>query len=107
MTGKEVKDSKAVSILEVEQILEKNSGATPTYEQQIALEHAKKVASPKGNEKAKKALEELKTMTEPTVIKILEVMPRSAMTLKQILAREKKTYTEEEIAKILEITKGK
>lgn len=108
MPGKDIKESRAVSIAEVAEILEKNSGATPTYEQQIALEHAKRVASPKGTEKMKKELMDMNLMTEKTAIKLLEVMPRNQMTLKQILAGEKnRTYTDEEVAKILALTKGK
>ena len=105
--GKEVKESKPVSITEVAKILEDNSGATPTYEQKVALEHAKKVSEGKSPEKIRKALEALNLMTEAGVIKVLEVMPKNAMTLRQVLAREKRTYSDEDINKILELTKGK
>ena len=50
MIGNEVKESKPVSISEVAKILEENSGATPTYEQQVALEHAKKVLRERAGE---------------------------------------------------------
>lgn len=107
MIGKEVKDSKPVSITEVAKILEDNSGATPTYEQQVALEHAKKVSEGKSPEKIRKALEALNLMSESGVIKVLEVMPKNAMTVRQVLAREKRAYSDEDIGKILELTKGK
>ena len=105
MTGKEVKESKPVSIAEVVKILEESSGATPTYEQQVALEHAKKFSEGKAPEKTRKSLEELNLMTEASVIKVLEIMPKNATTLRQVLSREKRTYTDEDIAKILELTK--
>ena len=107
MIGKEVTESKPVSITEVVKILEENSGATPTYEQKVALEHAKKVSEGKNPEKIRKALEALNLMTEASVIKVLEVMPRNAMTLRHVLSREKRTYSDEDIAKVLELTKCK
>ncbi len=107
MIGKEVTESKPVSIGEVMKILEDNSGATPTYEQQVALEHAKKVSEGKGGEKIRKALEGLNLMSEASVIKVLEIMPKNAMTLRHVLAREKRTYSDEDLAKVLELTKGK
>ena len=44
-------------------------------------------------------------MTESSVIKVLEIMPKNAMTLRHVLAREKRTYSDEDIAKILELTR--
>lgn len=107
MIGKEIKDSKPVSIAEVVKILEENSGATPTYEQHVALEHAKKISEGKNAEKARKGLEALNLMTESSVIKVMEIMPKNANTLRHVLAREKRNYSDEDIAKILELTKGK
>ena len=106
MIGREVKESKPVSISEVAKILEDNSGATPTYEQQVALEHAKKVTEGK-TEKIRKSLEDLKIISEQGVIKVLEVMPKNMSTLRQVLSREKKTFADEDLTKILELTKGK
>jgi DNA-directed RNA polymerase subunit F len=106
MIGKEVKESKPVSITEVAKILEDNSGATPTYEQQVALEHAKKVSEGKSPEKIRKALEALNLMSEPSVIKVLEVWPKNMATLRQVLVREKRTYSDEDLNKVLELIKG-
>lgn len=107
MNGREVAESKPVSITEVVKILEENSGATPTYEQQVALEHAKKVSEGKSPEKIRKALEALNIMSEASVIKVMEIMPKNANTLRHVLSREKRTYSDEDIAKVLELTKGK
>lgn len=107
MIGHELKESKPVSITEVAKILEENSGATPTYEQQVALEHAKKVSDGKTPEKIRKSLEALNLMSEAGVIKILEIMPKNASTLRQCLSREKRSYTDEDISKVLELVKGK
>jgi DNA-directed RNA polymerase subunit F len=107
MNGREVAESKPVSITEVVKILEENSGATPTYEQQVALEHAKKVSEGKSPEKIRKALEALNLMSEASVIKVMEIMPKNANTLRHVLSREKRTYSDEDIAKVLELTKGK
>src|ERR1035441_5535210 len=107
MNGREIADSKPVSISEVVKILEENSGATPTYEQQVALEHAKKVTEGKNPERIRKALEGLNLMTEASVIKVLEIMPKKAMTIRHVLAREKRTYSDEDIGKVLELTKSK
>ncbi|MDE1865063.1 MAG: hypothetical protein KGH94_00270 [Candidatus Micrarchaeota archaeon] len=106
MIGKEVKGSKPVSISEVAKILEENSGATPTYEQQVALEHAKKVAEGKSHEKVRKALEGLNLMSEAGVIKVLETWPKNMSTLRQVLSREKKTFSDEDLNKVLELIKG-
>jgi DNA-directed RNA polymerase subunit F len=107
MIGREVKESKPVSITEVAKILEENSGATPTYEQTVALEHAKKVSEGKSSEKIRKSLEGLNLMTEAGVIKVLEIMPRNMATLRHVLAREKRSYSDEDLNKILELTKSK
>ena len=109
MIGKESKEGKVVPINAVIEILEerKKSGDL-TYEQQIALEHSKKFAQTKAqNEKTKKALEALGTLNTKSVFKILEIMPRNAMLLKQILMQEKKTFSEDDIKNILAITREK
>ncbi len=108
MIGRESKQTRLAALYEVVDILEeRKKGRELTYEQQIALEHAKKLA--KGTEQSKKArneLEKLGSLSEKSVIKILEVMPKDAMLLRQVLAQEGKVFSEEQIAKILAITKG-
>jgi DNA-directed RNA polymerase subunit F len=109
MLGKEVKESKAVSINEVVEILESRKKSSElTYEQQIALEHAKKfVQSTARAEKLNKALDALGILSLKGILKVIEIMPKNAMLLKQILVQEKKTFTEEDISKILAIIREK
>lgn len=104
----DVKDTKVVSVDDVIGILEEHKGAELTYEQTLALQHAKKFAIARSkNEKLKKELEALGLLNDRSVIKILEVMPKNQMTLRQILAQERKTFSDEEVTKILAMTKDK
>lgn len=109
MIGKQAGAGEAVPIDEVIAILEerKKSGEL-TYEQQIALEHSKKFVQNKAHiEKTKKAIEALNMLSSRGVLKVLEIMPKNAMLLRQILAQEKKAFTDEDVNKILAITKEK
>ena len=105
----EIKETKLVSIDEVIKILEESKGSTDlTYEQQLALQHAKKSGVPKAkSEKIAKTLKEMGILEERSIIKILEIMPKNVMTLRQILMQERRAYTDEEINKILALTKEK
>jgi DNA-directed RNA polymerase subunit F len=104
----DVKDTKIVSIEDVIEILESKEGTDPTYEQQLALQHAKKLSVTKSKaDKIKKELEGTGVLSERSIIKILEIMPKNQMTLRQILAQDRKTYSDEEVGKIFEITKEK
>ena len=104
----DVKETKIVSVDDVIGILEDNKGADLSYEQQLALQHAKKFAIARSkNDKLKKELEAMDLLSDRSVIKILEVMPKNQMTLRQILAGERKTFTDEEVNKILAMTKEK
>ncbi len=103
----EVKDTKVASIDDVISILESDKSEL-TYEQQLALQHAKKFEM--STAKAKriiKALGEMGNLSERSMVKIIEIMPKNQMTLKQILISERKTYAEDEINKILALTKEK
>lgn len=105
----EIKETKMVSIEEVIQVLEDSKGSADlTYEQQLALQHAKKFAVTKAkSEKIGKSLKELGILEEKSIIKILEIMPKNAMTLRQILMQERRTFSDEEVNKILAFTKEK
>lgn len=107
MIGKEVKDSRPISVQEALEILEKSEksgkGAL-TYEQQIALEHAKKFSAPKAKaEKMRKALDALGTLSLRAILKIVEIGPRNMMLLRQILMKE--DVDEDTIKKALAIVK--
>ncbi|MGC8496024.1 MAG: hypothetical protein ACP5RM_00570 [Candidatus Micrarchaeia archaeon] len=108
MIGKGIINKKVATIDEVLDILEsrKDSGDL-TYEQQIALEHTKKLAAEKQKlSKVKKELQEMQIKDE-CIAKILEIMPSNIMLLKQILAGCKNSLDEETVAKVLEVVKGK
>lgn len=109
MIGKESKHVSNASLSEVLEILEKRKKEKElTYEQQIAYEHASKFAGSKAAEqKVRKALEETGYLSPDTIITLLNIMPKSEMLLKQILASEKKTFADEDIKKILSIVNQK
>ncbi len=109
MIGKESKNTGHVSLNEALEILEaRKKERELTYEQQIALEHASKFATSKSSEqKTRKALEELGTLSQRTVLAILNTMPKSETLLKQILVGEKKAFTDAEIKKIMSIVNPK
>jgi DNA-directed RNA polymerase subunit F len=108
MIGSESKQTGLASIYDVVRILEeRKKGKDLTYEQQLALEHATKlVKEGEQPKKIKAELEKLGILGERSVIKLMEIMPKNATLLKQVLAQEGKVFSEEEIAKILAITKG-
>ena len=103
----EVKETRAVLIDEVIGVLEDKKASDLTYEQQLALQHAKKFSAAKA--KAEKLRKELSAMgiSDRSAIKMLEIMPKSAMTIRQILAPERKNYSDEEVNKMLSILKEK
>jgi DNA-directed RNA polymerase subunit F len=103
----DVKETKIVSIDEVIKVLEDNKSEL-TYEQQLALQHAKKFGTPKAkNDKLKKELDATGLLSEKSVIKIMEIMPKNMMTLRQIIAQERKTFSDEDVKKLLELIKEK
>ncbi len=104
----EVKETKIIPIDEVIEILENHKSSELTYEQQLALQHAKKFSATRArSDKVRKELEGTGLLTDRSVIKILEIMPKNHMTLRQILAQERKSFTDEEVNKLLAITKEK
>jgi len=108
MIGEGIENRKAVPLGQVSDILEKGKVADPTYEQQVASEHAKKFAQKAAAEaKMLDAIRGLKLVSEITAVKIAELKPQGMMMLKQITMHDKKTFTDEDYAKIMAITKGK
>jgi DNA-directed RNA polymerase subunit F len=108
MIGKGSEPGPVLSLGKVKELLEqrKKKGEL-TYEQQLAEEHAKKFASGSDSaaDKMVKAFLEL-GMSEAAAVKLADILPKNAMTAKQILMHENKTFSEEEISKILSIIKG-
>jgi len=109
MIGKEITGKKVAMIDEVLDILEerKKSGDI-TYEQQLALEHTKKFAQETQKlAKIKKELNEMGTLKDECIAKILEIMPSNVMMLRQVLAGCKNTVDDVTVNKIFAIVKGK
>jgi DNA-directed RNA polymerase subunit F len=107
MIGKETEGETAVSLNDVKRILDdRKKGKELTYEQQLAYEHAKRFTPlEKGKEdKLRKALAEF-GLSDRSVIKIIDILPKSAMTLRQILVHENKTFDDAEVVKILAAVK--
>ncbi len=103
----EIKETKIASVDDVISILEANKTEL-TYEQQLAFQHAQKSAVTDSKaKKIRKALEEMGNVSERSIVKIIEIMPKNNMTLRQILSSERKSYTDEEVNKILALTKEK
>jgi DNA-directed RNA polymerase subunit F len=103
----EIKETKIASVDDVISILEHDKSEL-TYEQQLAFQHAQKFAVTDARaKKIRKALEEFGNLSERSIIKIIEIMPKNNMTLRQILASERKSFPDEEVNKILALTKEK
>ncbi|NIM47557.1 MAG: DNA-directed RNA polymerase subunit F [Candidatus Aenigmarchaeota archaeon] len=78
-----------------------------SYEQKLALDHLNKFSKISASD-AKKFLEELSQvlrMSDETMVKILDLTPKTPDELRMIFAREKFSLKDKEIKKILEIVK--
>ena len=95
-----------VSLAEVKNLLEKEEKKRElTYEQKLALEHAKHFAK-LGITKSKKMADELITIdriTEPFAYKIVDILPMHPDEVRAIFAKERFTLEGDEIKKILKI----
>lgn len=104
----EITSTKPVSLTEVKNILEKrekeNSEGKLEYEQNLALEHAKKFSKYEKAE-ANKRITELtkKKIPQETAIKIVEIKPTQPETLKAIMLRDKVELSEDEINEIFKL----
>jgi DNA-directed RNA polymerase subunit F len=97
---------KYVSLSEVKNLLEKEEKKRElTYEQKLALEHAKHF-SKLGISKAKKMVEELvklERITEPFAFKIVDILPMHPEEVRAIFAKERFTLEDDEVKKIIKI----
>ncbi len=95
-----------VSLAEVKNLLEKEEKRRElTYEQKLALEHAKHF-SKIGVTKARKMAEELvklERITETFAYKIVDILPLHPDEVRAIFAKERFTLEEDEIKKIIKI----
>ncbi len=110
MIGKEVESEQLVTLNEAKEILEERKKTKElNYEQQLAYEHAKKFASGLEKKKEDALREKLVALgvSEKTAIKIIDILPESAILLKQMLVHESSTFSDADAAKMLEAIKGK
>ena len=100
MIGKEVLAKRPVSIYEVEELL--RGIEEPTYEQKATLDYVREIKKV-DKETAEKVVEKLKELglDEEVAIKIVNVMPKTAVELHAVLAKER-SVGEELYEKILE-----
>ncbi|UCE35870.1 MAG: RNA polymerase [Thermoplasmata archaeon] len=95
-----------VSLSEVKNLLEKEQKKRElTYEQKLALEHAKHFAQigvTKTKQMAKELLE-IERITEPFAYKIVDILPMHPEEVRAIFAKERFTLEDKEIKKILDI----
>ena len=110
MIGKEAKEKGMASIDEVYNILNdrKKSSKPLTYEQQVTIEYAEKFKMGiKEYNKLEKKLRDLNMLSDYSIIKILEIMPKNLMMLRQIVTREKETFTDEQLSQVLNVINNK
>ncbi len=102
----DITSTKPVSLAEVKEILEKREKDAPEgkleYEQSQALEHARKFAKfDKGDsEKIAAAIAKNSKISMELALKIVDVKPVSAETVKAIVLKDKVELTEDEINEI-------
>jgi DNA-directed RNA polymerase subunit F len=100
---------KYISLVEVKNLLEKEEKKRElTYEQKLALEHAKHFSILSAT-KAKKMVEELtqlERITEPFAYKIVDILPKHPEEVRAIFAKERYTLEDTEIKKIIKIVEN-
>ena len=101
-----VEEVRHVPLTEVKNLLEKEAKKRElSYEQNLALEHAKHF-SQIGMTKAKKMAQELvklERITESIAFKIVDILPMHPDEVRAIFAKERFTLEEDEIKKIIKI----
>jgi len=96
-----------ISIPQAMELLEKREKEGElNYEQSAALEHCKRMSSlsvKKANEKVDLLLEKNKKLLPETAIKLVEIQPKQASTVKAILIKDKIELSDEEIEELLKL----
>jgi DNA-directed RNA polymerase subunit F len=108
MVGRNGKIGKVATLPEALEILEKREKEGEIgYEQQLALEYAKKFTKlePEKAAKMKKELEAL-GISEKIAVSITNIIPVDLMQLKQILANEKKELPPEVAEKAMAVVES-
>lgn len=99
--------SQPIPTAEAKKILEeRQKEGELNYEQALALEHSEKVQTinyKKAKELLDALLEKNKKLLPETAIKIIDVQPKKASTLRAILLKDKIDLTEDEINEILKL----
>lgn len=98
--------SKPVSISEVKDILKKREKEGELgYEQQTSMEYSENFSkhSKSESEKLIKQLTKNSKIDEETAIKIIDLSPKNADTLKSILIKDKIDLTDEEVTEIVKM----
>lgn len=101
-----MKEGKLLTLAEVKNILEREAKKRElTYEQKLALEHARTFAriSATNANKLISELKKLEFISEAIAYKIADVLPRHEDDVRAIFAKERYTLEKEDIDKILEI----
>lgn len=102
MIGKEAKENGYASISDVYDILKSRKSGELKYEQQIVLEYAERFKVDKRDyNRVSKVMEGMDELSDSMRAKILEVMPKSEILLKQVLAGEKITMSDEHFNTLL------
>ncbi len=104
MIGKEAKEKGYANIEEVYEILKSRKPAELKYEQQVVLDYVTKFKANKKLYAKVSSILEGTELPESIRYKILEVLPKSELLLKQILASEKASLPEEKREEILKAT---
>ena len=101
-----MEEVKYISLAEVKNLLEKEQKKRElTYEQNLALDHAKHFTQ-LGVTKAKKMASELlkiERISEPLAYKIVDILPMHPDEVRAIFAKERFTLEDSEIKKIIKI----
>jgi DNA-directed RNA polymerase subunit F len=107
MVDYELIEEKFVAAAKVKEVLEQRKELS--YEQKLALEHAKEVArlSPKQAEQLIQELKalEMRKLKDEIIVKLVNLLPRDVEDLKVLLLGTKVTFKTEELEKIIEILK--
>ncbi|MFA4983129.1 MAG: DNA-directed RNA polymerase subunit F [Candidatus Micrarchaeia archaeon] len=106
MIGKGANEIRAVTLSEVEKILEKRQGTAGEFgfEQQNALEYARRFARLKPSDAAEmqKELEELGLKTE-TAVKVVDLLPPNKGMLSLVMAKDRSDVPDKTVSKIEEL----
>jgi len=108
MIGKKVIESKPVDLTQVDEILKerKKDVEELSYEQSLALKHAKKFVkiTPAKARKLFEELSEVQGLTDESKVKLIDVMPKDMETLK-LLVPKNAQLSDEKLTEILGIVK--